>query len=257
VRWLDRDAGIGYACVAAFQRRTADELDEALADLAQAAPLRGLVLDLRGNSGGLLESAVALANRFLRSGNLVSLRRRNGTEVRRYDADPALATHGELPLALLVDGRSASSSEVVAGALQDHRRATLVGTRTFGKGVVQSIYRWEDLDFRLKLTTSHYYTPSGRSIEGRLRRAGDGDEPGGLQPDEPVPMADGEADGLHRRLQAQEIPAPYKAAAKALAAELGFAGEHEPPGPDADPQLARALAVLRGRGSAAGSGERR
>ncbi len=261
VRWLDRTEGLGYVYLSTFQHKTPDELDAALAHLGAETTLRGLVLDLRGNSGGLLDECVAVANRFLAEGNILSLRKRGGVEVNRFDAEVAKATHPELPLVLLVDGESASASEVLAGALQDHHRAQLVGTRTFGKGVVQSIFRWANLDFRLKLTTAHYYTPSGRCIEGHLRRGdggknGDAAGKGGLAPDVLVTLTTEQAREVLGRLAGYDIPARYKVAAAALATALGFRGELEPLGPDADPQLARALEVLRAkvRGEPAGTG---
>lgn len=244
VRWLDRVEGLGYLYLSTFQHRTPEELDAALAGLSAEAPLRGLVLDLRGNTGGLLDECVEVANRFLAEGNILSLRRRGGVEISRFDALPAKATHATLPLVLLVDGVSASASEVVAGALQDHHRARLVGTRTFGKGVVQSIFRWAGLDFRLKLTTAHYYTPSGRCIEGHLGHERDAKVKGGLEPDVNVALSPEQSRDVLGRLAGYDIPTLYKAAARELATALDFRGELEPAGPDADPQLARALELL-------------
>lgn len=250
VRWLDQAEGLGYVYLSTFQKQTPEELDAALSQLGAEATLRGLVLDLRDNSGGLLDECVAVANRFLVGGNILSLRKRGGVEISRFDANPALATHQDLPLVLLVDGDSASASEVLAGALQDHHRAQLVGERTFGKGVVQSIFRWEGLDFRLKLTTAHYYTPSGRCIEGHLGNTDDGGDrgakpKGGLEPDVVVALPAAQARDVPARLAGYDIPAPYKAAARALAAALAFRGELEPAGPDADDQLEKALELLR------------
>ncbi|HLU38166.1 MAG TPA: S41 family peptidase [Planctomycetota bacterium] len=237
VRLLDAEARIGYLYIAAFQQRTAAEVDAALQQLADEAGgrLAGLVLDLRRNPGGLLHEAVAVTNRFVASGNIVTLRAR-GVEQGRHDADPRKATHRDLPLVVLVDHESASASEVVSGALQDHGRALLVGQRTFGKGAVQSIYRWEGLDFRLKLTTSHYHTPSGRSI---------GPGKGGIVPDVEVALDDEVARRLAVRLAQHEVPRRYKEAAAELGRKLGFVSEHEQLGPDEDAQLGRALAELR------------
>jgi carboxyl-terminal processing protease len=266
VKWarlLDRQTRIGYVHIAAFQQRTAAELDAALALLEQEAggSLGGLVLDLRFNPGGLLGESVTVANRFLRAGNIVTLRARGDIEHGRHDVDPAKTTHADLPLVVLVNKDSASASEVLCGALQDHGRAGIVGVRTFGKGVVQSIYRWEGLDFRLKLTTSYYYTPGGRNIERSARRRHDPDAPGGIVPDVEAELAAAAVADLRQRLGDAEVPRRYKAEAAALAATLDFAGEAEQLGPEADAQLGTALAVLRERmaqaAGAAGGGGRR
>lgn len=253
VRLLDPADRLGYLHIASFQRRTANELDAALRHLEQLAnaPLRGLVIDLRFNTGGLLNEAVACVNRFLAQGNIVSLKRRGGVEHDRHDADPALTTHPALPLVILVNEHTASASEVMSGALQDHGRAALVGKRTYGKGVVQSIFSWRGLDFRLKLTTSHYYTPNGRNIEGRMRRKEDGDAKGGIAPDVEVALPVELARNLAVRLDAIEVPMRYKEAAATLAKALGIAGEANQLAVDQDPQLARGLAALRERVTAA------
>src|SRR5690606_15436752 len=138
--------------------------------------LRSLVLDLRGNRGGGLDVAVEIADRFLDSGVIVST-------VGRADSQSHVAKppspEGDLPLVVLVDARSASAAEVLAGALQDHSRAVLVGERTYGKGVVQAIVPFSSRPGGLKITTAHYFTPAGRCIEkqvalprGQERRGG-------------------------------------------------------------------------------------
>jgi len=161
--------GIGYVKVKNFQDRTdlylRKELDR-LRGLNGGKELRGVVLDLRNNPGGLLDQAVAISDRFL-PGNLsiVSTKGRNGanaTEERSKDRD----TEANYPLVVLVNAGSASASEIVAGALQDHGRAVIMGTQTFGKGSVQTLIELED-GSGLKLTIARYYTPSGRSIQER------------------------------------------------------------------------------------------
>ena len=161
--------GIGYVKVKNFQDRTDQylrkELDR-LRGLNGGKELRGVVLDLRNNPGGLLDQAVAISDRFL-PGNLaiVSTKGRNGanaTEERSKDRD----TEANYPLVVLVNAGSASASEIVAGALQDHGRAVIMGTQTFGKGSVQTLIELED-GSGLKLTIARYYTPSGRSIQER------------------------------------------------------------------------------------------
>ena len=158
---------IGYARVSTFDENTPSELRAAIARMRQEAGghLAGFVLDLRNDAGGLLDAAVEVAGDFLDSGTVVTTRGRKSSEDRVYDATP----NGDLvrgtPIVVLINGASASASEIVAGALQDDKRATIFGTHSFGKGSVQSII---PLDGRgaLRLTTALYYTPSGRSIQG-------------------------------------------------------------------------------------------
>jgi len=155
----------GYVRITHFNDATPRDLDRELSELAAAAPLAGLVLDLRGNPGGVLESAVTVADDFLESGVIV--RAEGRTAESRFEM---LATGGDLlraaPLVVLVDRGSASAAEIVAGALRDHGRATLMGERTFGKGSVQTVVPLRD-GLALKLTTSRYFTPSGASIHDR------------------------------------------------------------------------------------------
>jgi carboxyl-terminal processing protease len=158
---------IGYVRISTFDENTATELRNAITRMRQAAggSFAGFVLDLRNDAGGLLDTAVETAADFLDSGKVVTTRGRDEDENRVYEAAP----NGDLirgtPLVVLINGASASASEIVAGALQDNRRATIVGTRSFGKGSVQSIIPIEGHG-ALRLTTALYYTPSGRSIQG-------------------------------------------------------------------------------------------
>jgi carboxyl-terminal processing protease len=161
----------GYVRITQFSDSTPDDLVQALSTLVHRAPksafhpLRGLVLDLRGNPGGVLESAVSIADAFLDSGVIVRADGRTPESRFEMSATPGDALDGQ-PLVVLVDGGSASGSEIVAGALRDHGRATLLGERTFGKGSVQTVIPLRDGQ-ALKLTTSHYFTPSGTSIHER------------------------------------------------------------------------------------------
>jgi carboxyl-terminal processing protease len=167
VRAEPLQGGYGYVRITQFSDSTPADLDRALASLTAnpSRVLRGLVLDLRGNPGGVLESAVGVADEFLDSGVIV--RADGRTPDARFEMD---ATAGDAiagaPLVVLVDGGSASGSEIVAGALRDHARATLMGERTFGKGSVQTVIPLRDGQ-ALKLTTSKYFTPSGASIHER------------------------------------------------------------------------------------------
>jgi carboxyl-terminal processing protease len=161
------EAGYGYARISEFSETTGDDLNAALKDLRKrnGAPLKGLVLDLRDNPGGVLEAAVSVADTFLDSGVIVSAKGRTPDSKFQMDATPGDALNGA-PIMVLVNGGSASAAEIVAGALKDQHRAKLMGRTTFGKGSVQTIIPLSD-DRAVKLTTSLYYTPSGASINHR------------------------------------------------------------------------------------------
>jgi carboxyl-terminal processing protease len=158
------ETGIGYLRISQFSETTAKEVARALRELDRQAPrgLAGLVIDLRNNPGGLLESSVEIADDFLESGNIVSADGRAADARFRRDAQPGDLVHGA-PIAVLVNGNSASAAEILAGALHDNHRATLIGRRTYGKGSVQSVMPLSQ-GRALKLTTSRYFTPSGASI---------------------------------------------------------------------------------------------
>src|SRR6202011_432519 len=147
---------------------TTDGLKKAVADLtAQAGDkLKGFVIDLRNNPGGLLDQAISVSDAFLEKGEIVSTRGRNAEETQRFNARAGDLSKGK-PLIVLINGGSASASEIVAGALQDHRRATVIGTRSFGKGSVQTIIPLGSGNGALRLTTARYFTPSGRSIQAK------------------------------------------------------------------------------------------
>lgn len=164
VRFAALPGGYGYLSVAQFTESTPADLDEALLglDAEIAGPLLGLVLDLRGNPGGVLESSVIIADKFLDKGVIVRADGRAPDARFAMNATPGDVLNGA-PLVVLVDGGSASGAEIVAGALRDHGRATLIGQRTFGKGSVQTVIPLREGQ-ALKLTTSRYYTPSGASI---------------------------------------------------------------------------------------------
>ena len=158
------DKGYGYARVTQFQERTDDDLERALKGLdKEAGGLQGLVLDLRNDPGGLLTQAVKVSDLFLDSGLIVYTDGRLENQKQKYFAHKP-GTWGDFPMVVLVNGGSASASEIVAGALQDQKRALVLGTATFGKGSVQTILPLDDSS-ALRLTTARYYTPSGRSIQ--------------------------------------------------------------------------------------------
>ena len=153
----------GYLRIAQFQAGTGGEVERAVAALQEDKTLQGLIIDLRNNPGGVLQSAVKVADVFVDSGLIVSTRGRiNGADA-RYDASQPDATNG-IPIVILVNEGTASAAEIVAGALQDHKRAVIMGTSTFGKGSVQTILPLSR-NQAVKLTTARYYTPNGRSIQ--------------------------------------------------------------------------------------------
>ena len=155
---------VGYLRVSNFQKGTAAEL-EAAAKRLEAEKINAFILDLRGNPGGVLDAAVDVANAFMRHGVVVSTRGRAWGQSWTFRAR-AEGTHPDLPMAILIDDMSASASEIVAGALQDHRRAVLIGTRSYGKGSVQSLFKLGKGNVGLRLTTARFYAPSGRCFDG-------------------------------------------------------------------------------------------
>ncbi|QEY65389.1 S41 family peptidase [Metapseudomonas lalkuanensis] len=161
------EKGYGYVRITQFQVNTGEEVGKALAKLRKDnnGRLSGLVLDLRNNPGGVLQSAVEVSDHFLKKGLIVYTKGRIANSELRFSADPADASEG-VPLVVLINGGSASAAEIVAGALQDHKRGVLMGTDSFGKGSVQTVLPLNN-DRALKLTTALYYTPNGRSIQAQ------------------------------------------------------------------------------------------
>src|SRR5476651_793017 len=160
---------VGYIRLTQFNEQTTEGLKKAIVDIAAKVSddkLKGYVLDLRNNPGGLLDQAISVSDAFLEKGEIVSTRGRNAEETQRFNARPGDLTKHK-PVIVLINGGSASASEIVAGALQDHRRATLVGTRSFGKGSVQTIIPLGSGNGALRLTTARYFTPSGKSIQAK------------------------------------------------------------------------------------------
>jgi carboxyl-terminal processing protease len=163
------EGDVGYIRLTQFNSRTADELKQAVEALGAKIPpaqLKGYILDLRNNPGGLLDQAVRVAGAFLTSGEIVSVRAREPGHIHRFNAAPGDLIDGK-PLIVLINGGSASASEIVAGALQDQKRATIIGSRTFGKASVQTIIPLGEGNGALRLTTARYYTPSGRSLQAQ------------------------------------------------------------------------------------------
>jgi carboxyl-terminal processing protease len=226
---------IGYIRITSFNEQTDVGLNNAMKNLKQQAngKLIGLVLDLRNNPGGLLDQAVAVSDAFLDKGEIVSTRGRRSDDAQRYNARPGDIAQG-LPVAILINGGSASASEIVAGALQDHRRAILMGTRSFGKGSVQTIIPLAGRG-AMRLTTARYYTPSGRSIQAK-----------GIDPDIVVEAAKIE------QTAAKDDKAKTAAADDKAKKTEAAAGEQQSTvdpsiiGTPNDYQLARAVDMLRG-----------
>jgi carboxyl-terminal processing protease len=158
--------GYGYIRLSQFSGSTTKELEAALQKVESAkVPMKGLILDLRNNGGGLLNQAIKVSDLFLEEGKILSIRGRNKKNTKVYMANPDMVSH-KYPMVVLINGGSASASEIVAGALQDQKRALILGTPSFGKGSVQTVETLRD-GSGLKLTIARYYTPSGRSIQAK------------------------------------------------------------------------------------------
>ncbi|SHH37576.1 S41 family peptidase [Bradyrhizobium erythrophlei] len=169
VRYHTEGGDIGYIRISSFNEQTTDGLRKAISDISKQIPaekLAGYVVDLRNNPGGLLDQAVSVSSAFMARGEVVSTRGRTPEETQRFTARGGDLIKGK-PLVVLINGGSASASEIVAGALHDHKRATLIGTRSFGKGSVQTIIPLGTGNGALALTTARYFTPSGHSIQAQ------------------------------------------------------------------------------------------
>ena len=162
VKYKMLEPGYGYLRITSFQQRTIDDFRKALTEMEKES-LEGLILDLRNNPGGLLDAAVDIADEFINSGLIVKTDGRKENQRMKFTAKTSLRSH-DYPMIVLINEGSASASEIVAGALQDHKKAIIMGKKSFGKGTVQSIIQLGD-GSALKLTTAKYYTPSGRSIQ--------------------------------------------------------------------------------------------
>jgi len=227
---LDEEAQIGYIRISSFSESTADDLDEAVRGL-RSQGMQGLVLDLRFNPGGLLEAAVAVADRFVEEGTVVYTKDRKG-EGERWEAKRS-STYAPFPLVVLVNEATASASEIVAGAIQDHHRGILVGAPTFGKGSVQKLIPLSDGEKgALRLTVSRYYLPSGKTLEHKA----DSKE-GRVVPDEEVVLKPDQARRLYEHWRYQDT------GEKPEAQE----GEKEPAEEFTDLQLEKALKLLRNK----------
>jgi carboxyl-terminal processing protease len=234
VRSHNEGEDVGYIRVTQFNEQTTEGLKKAISDLTTqlgAEKVKGFVLDLRNNPGGLLDQAISVSDAFLDKGEIVSTRGRNAEETQRFNARPGDLTKGK-PLIVLINGGSASASEIVAGALQDHKRATLIGTRSFGKGSVQTIIPLGAGNGALRLTTARYYTPSGRSIQAK-----------GITPD--IEVLQEVPDDLKARTDSKG-EASLRGHLKAEGSEESGSQSYVPPDEKDDRALTRALDLLRG-----------
>jgi carboxyl-terminal processing protease len=227
------EGDIGYVRITQFTEKTYDGLKAAIDKFSQEIPadkLKGYVIDLRNNPGGLLDQAIAVSDAFLERGEIVSTRGRNPDDAQRYVARSGDLTNGK-PIIVLVNGGSASASEIVAGALQDQKRATIIGTRSFGKGSVQTIIPL-GTNGALRLTTARYYTPSGRSIQAK-----------GIEPD--IQVLQDVPDDIKGKDETKG-EAALKGHLKNGDNEQGGSSAYVPLDPKQDKQLNYAFDLLRG-----------
>jgi carboxyl-terminal processing protease len=237
------EGDVGYIRITQFNEQTYDGLKDAMTKMAADIPadkFKGYVVDLRNNPGGLLDQAIAVSNAFIDRGEIVSTRGRNADETQRFNARAADLSKGK-PLIVLINGGSASASEIVAGALQDHKRATILGTRSFGKGSVQTIIPLSQNGGALRLTTARYYTPSGRSIQAK-----------GIDPD--VQILQDVPDDL-RGKDDTKGEASLRGHLKNGEDEKTGSQAYVPPDPKDDKQLNAALDILRGNTKASNTQE--
>ena len=226
---------VGYIRITQFNEQTTEGLKKAISDLngqLGADKIKGFVIDLRNNPGGLLDQAISVSDAFLDKGEIVSTRGRNAEETQRFNARPGDLTKGK-PVIVLINGGSASASEIVAGALQDHKRATLVGTRSFGKGSVQTIIPLGAGNGALRLTTARYFTPSGRSIQAK-----------GITPD--IKILQEVPDDLKTPTDNMEGEASLRGHLKAEGNEESGSQSYVPPDEKDDRALREATDLLRG-----------
>jgi carboxyl-terminal processing protease len=233
VRWRLEGDDVGFIRITQFNEQTTDTLKKAIRDLTTRSgdKLKGFVVDLRNNPGGLLDQAISVSDAFLEKGEIVSTRGRHAEETQRFNARAGDLTKNK-PLIVLINGGSASASEIVAGALQDHRRATVIGTRSFGKGSVQAIIPLGSGNGALQLTTARYFTPSGRSIQAK-----------GISPD--IEVLQDVPDELKARIDTGG-EASLRGHLKADGDERTGSQSYIPPDPKDDKALHTALDLVRG-----------
>ena len=224
---------VGYVRITQFNEQTSEGLKRAISDISAQSgdKLKGFVIDLRNNPGGLLDQAISVSDAFLEKGEIVSTRGRNADETQRFNARAGDLTKGK-PVIVMINGGSASASEIVAGALQDHKRATIIGTRSFGKGSVQTIIPLGSGNGALRLTTARYFTPSGRSIQAK-----------GITPD--IEVLQDVPDELKARTDTRG-ESSLRGHLKAEGQEETGSQSYIPPDPKNDKALNSALDLVRG-----------
>jgi carboxyl-terminal processing protease len=225
---------VAYIRISAFNEKTSHEIKKTLNQLSTQAGIKsvkGYIIDLRNNPGGLLDQAIFVSDAFLETGEIVSTRGRKAEETQLFIARPGDLAKGK-PIIVLINGGSASASEIVAGALQDHKRATIIGTRSFGKGSVQTIIPLGPGNGALRLTTARYFTPSGRSIQAK-----------GITPDIEVLQAVPEEINARIDLRGESS---LRGHLKADGQEETGSQSYVPPDPKNDKALNMALDLMRG-----------
>ena len=225
---------VAYIRLTQFNEQTTEGLKKAISDLTTqigSDKIKGYVVDLRNNPGGLLDQAISVSDAFLEKGEIVSTRGRNAEETQRFNARAGDLTKSK-PVIVLINGGSASASEIVAGALQDHKRATVIGTRSFGKGSVQTIIPLGSGNGALRLTTARYFTPSGTSIQAK-----------GIKPD--IEVLQDVPDELKARTDTKG-EASLRGHLKAEGDEQTGSQAYVPPDPKDDKALHSALDLIRG-----------
>jgi carboxyl-terminal processing protease len=225
---------VAYIRISAFNEKTTDEIRKALNHIstqASSKSLKGYIVDLRNNPGGLLDQAISVTDAFLETGEIVSTRGRKAEETQRFTARPGDLAKGK-PIIVLINGGSASASEIVAGALQDHKRATIIGTRSFGKGSVQTIIPLGPGNGALRLTTARYFTPSGRSIQAK-----------GITPD--IEVLQDVPEEINARIDLRG-ESSLRGHLKADGQEETGSQSYVPPDPKNDKALNMALDLMRG-----------
>src|SRR5207342_3699646 len=224
---------VGFIRVTQFTEQTTEDLKKAITELSAQAgdKLKGFIIALRNNPGGLLDQAVSVSNAFLERGEIVSTRGRTAEETLRFNARAGDLAKNK-PVIVLINGGSASASEIVAGALQDHRRATVIGTRSFGKGSVQTIIPLGAGNGALRLTTARYFTPAGRSIQAK-----------GIVPE--IEVLQDVPDELKTRTDTKG-ESSLRGHLKAEGDEQTGSQSYVPPDPKDDKALKSALDLLRG-----------
>ncbi|HEY5337305.1 MAG TPA: S41 family peptidase [Rhizomicrobium sp.] len=234
-----REGDVGYIKIPAFNDHTDSGLRAAVASLKkQIGPgIKGYIIDLRDDGGGVLDQAISVSDDFLEGGEILSMRGRNPEDTERFDAHPGDITGGK-PVIVLINGGTASASEIVSGALQDHKRATIVGTLSFGKGSVQTIIPLNNgEDGALHMTTARYYTPSGRSIQAL-----------GITPDVAVAQGPSPDDDPYAELAEREVLLPHHLEAEGEHAAVSTVKPIMPPAGKKfdDFQLSYAVSMLSG-----------